>query len=459
MDDEKLRFPKKPFKTGGIKAPHRKNTADIQSVEFTSPTSVTIPMQQHIGRPCKPTVKKGDTVCVGQVIGNSDEYLCAPIHASISGVVKSVDKIFLQDGSLCDAVVIESDNQMTLSPDIKPPVVNNFQDFLRAVRESGLVGLGGAGFPAHVKLNVPADKKVDTLIINAAECEPYITADNREIIENSWDIMSGIYAVKDYLNIHRVIIAIEDNKPQAISVMKSIADNETADPDDEVQVLALKSKYPQGAEKIIIQACTGRKVPIGKLPADAGCVVMNVGSVAFISRYLKTGIPLVSKRITVDGSAISEPKNVIAPVGTSIKEIIDYCGGYKEEPGKIIMGGPMMGHAVASDQMHVLKQTNAILAFNKKEAKLMEPTDCIRCGKCVSACPMHLMPCEICNAIKRDDIEAMNKFSIMACMECGSCSFVCPAKRHLVQTIRLGKANLRNASTREIAKKAVVNNG
>lgn len=459
MKDDLRKFPKNPFKTGGIKVPHRKNAADLESVLLETPAVVTIPMQQHIGRPCKPVVKKGDFVYLGQLIGISDEFLSAPIHSSVSGTVKSVEKVFLQDGSLCEAVIIESDGEMTLSPDIVPPVVNSYSDFLIAVRESGLVGLGGAGFPAHVKLNVPKGKKADTLIINAAECEPYITADNREIIENSWDIMSGVYAVKDYLDIHRVIIAIEDNKPQAIKIMKEIADNSSADPDNEVEVLPLKSKYPQGAEKIIIKACTNRRVPIGKLPIDAGCIVMNVGSVAFISRYLKTGIPLVSKRITVDGDAVKEPKNVVAPIGTSIHDIIEFCGGYKEPCKKLIMGGPMMGHAIADDSMCVLKQTNAILALGEKEAKLTEPSDCIRCGRCLGACPMNLAPLKLCQAVARNDFEDMKNLNINACMECGSCTFVCPAKRHLVQTIRLGKARLRDEMFKESQKKAGNING
>lgn len=444
MEKQKLFFPVKPFRTnGGAKVPHRKNTSDVQSAVMPSPKTVTIPMQQHIGAPCKPVVAVGDAVYVGTVIGDSDAFVCAPIHSSVSGTVKSITRITLPGGNTTEAVVIESDGQDAPDPGIKPPVVENLQDFLKAVRDSGLVGLGGAGFPAHVKLNVPKDKEVDTLLINCAECEPYITADNREVIENSWAVMSGIYAVTELLGIERVIIGIEDNKPEAIRILKEIADNEKYDPKDIIRVLPLKASYPQGAEKVLIKACTGREVPAGKLPADAGCIVMNVTSVAFLSDYLKTGMPLVKKRLTIDGSAVKDPKNVIVPIGTPINEVMEFCGGHKAEPCKILMGGPMMGLAVSDDTLPILKQNNAILAFDEKEARLTEATDCIRCGRCVSACPMRLVPTKLCADVKLKDFEAMQKHQIMTCMECGSCAFSCPAHRHIVQTIRLGKSQLR----------------
>lgn len=444
MKDKNLGFPKHPFRTqGGARVPHRKNTSDKKSIIMPSPSQVVIPMSQHIGAPCKVQVAVGDTVYVGTVIGDCDAFVCAPIHSSVSGTVKSITKLTMPSGAAVDAVVIESDGKDTADPELKPPVVENLQDFLKAVRASGLVGLGGAGFPAHVKLNVPADKEIDTLIINCAECEPYITSDNREIIENSWAVMSGVYSVLELLGIERVIIGVENNKPEAIRILTEIADNGKYDPEDRVRVLPLKASYPQGAEKVLIKACTGREVPAGKLPADAGCIVMNVTSVAFLSDYLKTGMPLTKKRITVDGSAIKEPQNVIVPIGTAINEVVEFCGGYKEEPRKLLMGGPMMGIALIDDTLPVLKQNNAILAFDEKEARLSEPTDCIRCGRCVSACPMRLMPTRLCADVKLKDYDAMQKHQIMTCMECGSCAFSCPAHRHIVQTIRLGKSQLR----------------
>lgn len=448
-----LTFPKRPYRThGGVHVPHRKNTAHSQSIEMPVPKSVTIPMSQHIGAPCKPVVKVGDTVSVGQVIGDNDAYVCAPIHSSISGTVKKIDKILAADGSKVEAITIESDGEMRIDENIKPPVVENLSDLLKAVRDSGLVGLGGAGFPAHVKLNIPPDKNVDTLIINVAECEPYITADHREVLENSWAIMSGVYTIKDILNLKRVIIGVENNKPDAIKVLKSIADNDV-DKYDEVRILPLKASYPYGAEKVLIKACTNRTVPMGKLPSDAGCIVMNVASIAFLSEYLKTGMPLIKKRVTVDGDAIKNPMNVIVPVGTAVKDIIEFCGGYKEEPKKLIMGGPMMGAAVSDDSLFIAKQNNAILAFSEKEAKLQEPTACIHCGKCVDACPMNLMPTSICQAVNAKDTAAMMSANILNCMECGCCAFACPAKRHLVNNIRLGKQILNNEKKKQIALK------
>lgn len=448
-----LALPKKAYRTkGGVHVPHRKNTAHSQSVELTDVKTVTIPMSQHIGAPCTPTVKVGDTVDVGQVIGATDAFVSAPIHSSISGTVKKIDKVITADGNKVDAITIESDGEYRLCKDIKPPVVNNLSDLLKAVRESGLVGLGGAGFPAHVKLNIPADKNVDTLIINVAECEPYITADHREVLENSWGIMSGVYALKELLGIKRVIIGVENNKPDAIKVLKAIADSEV-DKYDEVGILPLKASYPQGAEKVLIQACTGRMVPMGGLPSDAGCVVMNVASVAFISEYLKTGIPLIKKRLTVDGDAINEPKNVIVPIGTPIKDVIEFCGGYKGEPKKIIMGGPMMGASVANDDVFIAKPNNAILVFSEKLAKLKEPSACIHCGKCVDACPLSLLPTKIARAVGQKDTKAMLDADILNCMECGCCTYACPAHRHIVQTIRLGKQLINNEKKKKITLK------
>ncbi len=427
---------------GGVKVAHHKNTAELEVVRIPTPSKVVIPMQQHIGAPCEPVVKVGDEVAVGQLIGDSDKFVSAPIHASVSGTVTAIGDIKMPNGSVSKAVTIESDGEMRLWEGIKPPKVETREDLIKAVRDSGLVGLGGAGFPTHVKLNFPPDKNIDTLVVNAAECEPYITVDYRECMENSWDILSGVYALKELLGFKQVIIAAEDNKPEAFKVLGKIADHD-ADIDDSVKLMVLESKYPQGAEKMMVQSATGRRVPPGKLPADVGCVVMNVASVAFISRYLKTGKPLVSRSLTVDGSAIAEPKNVRVPVGTDIGEIIDFCGGFKDEPCKILTGGPMMGLAIVGTDLPVLKQNNAILAFTADDAVLKPETDCIRCGRCVAACPMSLMPTNIVKAAKIKDVDALKRAGVTVCMECGSCAFACPAGKPLVQHMRLAKAILR----------------
>lgn len=436
-----LSFPKKPFRThGGAAVPHRKNTAQLQTAVLPCPDQVTIPMQQHVGAPCKPLVKVGDTVDVGQKIGDSDAYVSAPIHASISGKVTAITQATLPGGQRTDAVVIQSDGEMRVSPDVKPPKVDSAESLCRALRESGLVGLGGAGFPAHVKLNVPKGKRIDTLIINAAECEPYITADNREAIENAQSVLEGVYIIRDLLHIDRVIIAVENNKPDVIETLTRIADNPERDPDDNVRVLPLRARYPQGAEKVLVKSCTNRVIPLGKLPADVGCIVMNITSVAFVADYLKTGMPLVKKRVTVDGSAIQHPQNVLVPVGTKISDLVAFCGGWKAEPAKLLMGGPMMGLALTGDDLPILKQNNGLLAFAEGDAVLPEPTACIRCGRCVAGCPMDLMPTQLEKYAELGDVDALNRYGVMCCMECGTCAYNCPANRPLVQAIRMGKA-------------------
>ncbi len=449
MENKRRIFPKHPFSThGGAPVPHRKNTAEIPSVVMEPPKQVVLPMQQHVGAPCTPVVKKGDVVSVGQLIGDSDKFISAPIHASISGTVSQLSTIMLPNGQVVDAVVIDSDGEMRLSPDIKPPVVENKEQLFAAIRASGLVGLGGAGFPAAVKLNVPEGKKIDTILINGAECEPYITADYRGAMEDTDLVMAGVYTLLELLEVNRVIIAIESNKPEAIRVLTEIAENKR-DQKDQVKVLELKSRYPQGAEKVLVQACTGRKIPKGKLPADVGCLVVNITSVAFLANYLKTGMPLVTKRLTVDGSAVAEPKNVIVPIGTSIHDLIAFCGGYRETPAKILMGGPMMGMAVVDDSLPVLKQNNAILAFTEHDAALPAPTACIRCGRCVKACPMNLMPTLLESLVRRKDAAELDRMGVMTCMECGSCAYVCPANRLLVQSMRLGKGIVKNAAAQQ----------
>ena len=429
---------------GGVSVSHNKNTADMEPVRMPSPERVILPMQQHIGAPCTPTVKVGDSVSVGQVIGDSDKFISAPIHASISGKVSAIGECTLPSGARVQSVTIESDGEMRLFDGVEPPKVNNREDFLRAVRASGLVGMGGAGFPTHAKLRVMPDKHIDTLVINAAECEPYITVDYRECIDNSWDIMSGIFTIKEILGIDNVVIAVEDNKPAAFEVLNRIAENSN-DIGDHVKLMALKSLYPQGAEKMMVQSATGRRVPPGKLPADVGCIVMNVGSAAFVSRYLKSGKPFVSRSITVDGSAISEPKNIRLPIGTRITDVIDYCGGYKTDVYKLLMGGPMMGIALADDSLPILKQNNAILAFAKNSYHIKKHRACIRCGRCVQVCPMSLMPTLIERYARVKDAESLSRIGVNVCMECGSCAYACPSGRPLVQYMRLAKSVVREA--------------
>ena len=426
-------------KSSGAPVPHRKHTSACETVTMPVPASVTIVMSQHIGAPCTPCVKMKDHVDVGTVVGKSTAFMSAMIHSSVSGTVKKIDSVLMPNGSKAQAIIIETDGLQTPDPSIAPPVVNSKEEFIEAVKQSGLVGLGGAGFPAHIKLN-PKDE-IEYLCINAAECEPYITADVREIMENYENVLYGIKQVMKYVPVkNKCLIGIEDNKPEAIALMKEKTAN-----DPSIEVVTLPSRYPQGAEKVLIDQCTGRQVPPGKLPSDVGCIVMNVASVGFLGGYLQTGMPLTTKRVTIDGSAINEPKNVRVHIGTSIKDIIEFAGGYKGTPAKLISGGPMMGAALMTDEFPVLKQNNAFLAFDEADAKSYEPTACISCGRCVNACPMNLMPTKLEAATIYKRVDDLKTYNVMTCMECGCCAFVCPASRKLVQSMKIGKAILRNA--------------
>lgn len=433
---------------GGVLVDHHKDTKDMATVRITPPERVILPMQQHIGAPCVPVVRVGDHVDVGQLIADSDKYVSAPIHASISGKVTSVADVKVANGRMVPAVTIENDGEMTLFEGIAPPTVNNKEDLIKAIRNSGLVGLGGAGFPSHVKFNLPEDKEIDTLVINAAECEPFITVDYRECIENTRNIVDGVYLLKRILGFKNIIIAVEDNKPDAIKILKEIADMDDHT-DNVVKVMTLKSKYPQGAEKMMVQSATGRIVPMGKLPADVGCVVANVGSVAFIARHVRTGRPIISRTLTVSGSAIANPMNVRVPIGIEASKVIEFCGGFKKEPVKIIAGGPMMGTALIDTDVPILKSNNALLAFADEVVTNKKERACIHCGRCVDACPMSLIPTDIEAMAMNKDAESLIKAGIMGCMECGSCAFSCPAGKPLVQYMRLGKDVVREAGAKK----------
>lgn len=442
---EKLGLP--AFRTrGGVHAPHRKNTAECETVVMPPPERIVVAMSQHIGAPCIPVVKVGDTVKVGQLIGDSDALVSAPIHSGVSGKVTGLTELLMPGGRTTAAVVIESDGEQRVHESVQPPVIEQFDQFIAAVRQSGAVGLGGAGFPTHVKLNPKDRDAIDTIIINAAECEPYITADYRECMEDSWDVVSGVQTVMEFLDASRVIIAIESNKPAAIAELAKIAASVTT-PQRQVQVRRLPARYPQGAEKVLIAACTGRKVPPGGLPADVGCIVMNVTTAAFLSRYFKTGMPLVARRLTVDGTAVAHPKNVRVTIGTPVKDVLAFTGGLKHEVGRLLMGGPMMGLALMDDALPVLKQNNAILAFARQESAVTDATPCIRCGRCVEACPMRLVPPSIAAAFSAKEFAGAEKLGVGTCMECGCCSFSCPAHRPIVQTMRLAKDAVRKSKS------------
>lgn len=437
------------FSLKGVHVPHRKNTADKSALRMASPKTVTIPMFMHVGAPAKPIVKAGDLVKVGTLIAEAGGAVSAPIHSSVSGKVTKIVDFLLSDGRIVPAVVIESDGEMTPDEALTPPVVNSRETFIEAVKGAGLVGLGGAGFPTHVKLNAdPA--RIDCLVVNGAECEPYITSDTLTMVERGDDIEVALDAMKTYLGIKHVIIGIEDNKKTAIEKMRQLS--QKFGKGCTVEVKALPAIYPQGGEKVLIYHTTGRAVPMGKLPIDVGCVVINCTTLAAIGSYLRTGMPLVEKCVTVDGGAVKEPKNVIAPIGTATSEVFDFCGGLTVDPAKVVYGGPMMGITVPDTSAPILKNTNAILALTEKEVKVPKTTACIRCGSCTNSCPFGLNPASIARAYAKRDAEALNDLSLMACMECGCCSFVCPANRPLVQTNKLGKVFLREEQAKEGSK-------
>ena len=423
----------------GAHVPHYKNTENCETVKMPVPKRVYVSMSQHIGAPAKACVKKGDVVAVGDVIGTAGGFISAPVHSPVSGKVFGLDEIRLSNGK-AQVVVIDTDGLQTVSEKVKAPEVTDHASFVQAIKDSGLVGLGGAGFPTGVKLDPQNLDEVDTLVINAAECEPFITADYREMMECGEDVVEGAKLVKQYLNLSKVIIGIEANKPQAIAKMTELTKGLEG-----FTVATLPSVYPQGAEKVLIEQATGKEVPKGALPAAVGCIVMNVASVGFVARYLKTGMPLVTKRVTVDGDAVAEAKNVEVVIGTLIKDIIEFCGGYSQEAGKIISGGPMMGQALTGDDIPVVKQNNAFLVFGKEKATLPNASACIRCARCVSACPMGLAPVEIALSLEVKDVEELKVLHTDLCMECGSCSFVCPAKRPVAQTMKEAKDFLRKA--------------
>ncbi|MCL1835358.1 MAG: electron transport complex subunit RsxC [Oscillospiraceae bacterium] len=422
----------------GARLPHNKNTAGSAPEALPTPQIVRIPMSMHIGAPAKPVVSAGDSVKVGQLIGEAGGAVSAPVHSSVSGKVRSIDEYDPATGQKATSITIEADGEQTLFEGIEPKSIDNAEQFLDAVRESGVVGLGGAGFPTAVKLTVREGAKLDCIIINGAECEPYITSDTRTMIDDARLIKIGISLLSRFYKVESILIGVENNKPEAIGKMEEIAEGMEG-----VEVRRMPSRYPQGGEKVLIYNLTGRIVPEGGLPLDVGVIVLNCTTLAAIARYIETGVPLVSKCVTVDGSAVKVPKNVIAPIGTPVSDLFEFCGGLTSDAAKVLYGGPMMGVAIPGIDMPVLKNTNAVLAFRRSDAKLPPETACIRCGRCAANCPMGLAAAEIERAFLLKKKELLELYKVGLCMECGCCAYNCPARRPLVQSIKLGKAMLR----------------
>ena len=432
-------------KVSRLKLPHNKSTAGIASTPVPAPPEVLIPMSMHSGAAAVPIVAVGDHVLVGQLIAQEGGDISAPVHATVSGTVTSIEKCTLCTGRTVDAIRIKSDGKMEKDPTITPPEVHDLDSFLDAVRASGIVGLGGAAFPLWKKLEAVRNYPVNTVLINGAECEPYITGDHRTMLENTEQLVKGVEILREYMKASEFVFGIENNKQDAIDKL-----NETFANDPSVKIMALESVYPQGARQVLLYNATGKMVEPGQRLASLGVIVINVTSLAKMAQYFIDGMPLVERCVTVDGSAVAKPGNFIAPIGTSAGYLIEQAGGLSCPAGKIIIGGPMMGRTAATLDEPIVKVTGAVLAFNEKEAKSMEPTACLRCGRCVENCPIGLNPPDIARAMEIEDADerlaALEKANIRNCLECGCCAYVCPAHRPLIETNRAGLAIAKSAS-------------
>ncbi len=429
---------------GGIHPKENKWYAEHEPVqEFPEPDVLVVPMSQHIGAPCKPLVKKGDTVTMGQKIGDN-QGLCVPVHAPVSGIVKAVENKPHTNGTTVLSVVIQNDHLDTLCPDIRPRTQAEVDaltrdELMSIIREAGIVGMGGATFPTHVKLSSGLGK-VDTIIVNVSECEPYIVADDRLCQEYPEQVVSGLLIIMKILGMNSAHIGIEDNKPAAAKALKVAIDPKTG-----IVVDVLPAKYPQGAEKQLIKAITGREVPSGGLPAAVGCAVFNAATCKAIHDAVYEGMPLIRRIVTVSGDILMEPKNLMVPIGTSFNDLLE-AAGHRENPYKVLSGGPMMGAAQYDLSVPVIKGSNAVTVLGYANKYAVEESQCIRCGKCIEACPMQLMPVIMYKSLLTGDPEQMKAVHMLDCIECGCCAYTCPGCVPLVLGFRAGKQRIRDAA-------------
>lgn len=434
---------------GGIHPAYSKELSKNKQIEeCPEPSEVVILLRQHIGSPCNALVKAGDQVKIGQKIGESTGFVCAPVHSSISGTVKKVEEVLSPGGDKCLGIRIESDGKSEVSEEVVPKGdLNNLSpsEILEIIKEAGITGQGGASFPTHVKLVPPANKPIDIMVINGAECEPYLTADHRIMLEHPEEVIYGLRAMMKCAKVEKGIIGVEDNKLDAISALEKAAISY-----ENIEIIPLETKYPQGDEKRIIDATTGRVVPAGGLPMDIGVIVNNSGTAYAVAHAIKTGMPLIERVVTVTGECIKEPKNLMVKVGTSFSHIVENCGGYVGKLNKIVMGGPMMGIAQYTDEVPAIKGTSGILLLSEKESGFHEMEPCIRCSRCIEACPVNLLPNTLGLLSLKERFDDTLNYGLKSCIECGTCSFVCPSKRPLVHAIRVAKKEVANSERKEI---------
>lgn len=422
--------------SGGIHPSGNKAlTEHLPLEQMPTPKLILLPLAQHLGKQAKPIVKKGVEVAAGTLIAEADGFISAPVHSSIAGAVVSISKEPHPGGFPRETIIINSngkDEKFLFPPSDTESI--SADEIRQRVAEAGIVGQGGAAFPTAVKLNPPKDVKIDAVILNGCECEPYLTRDFRLMVEKPEGIIGGLKLIMKALGVEKGVIGIEDNKPEAISILSKLTASE-----NKIEVAAVKTKYPQGAEKMLIKAVTGREVPPGKLPLDVGIVIQNIGTALAIWNAVVKGEPLITASITVTGKGIVTPKNLVVFVGTPLLDVLEYCGGLKEDAEKIIVGGPMMGVAQYDLSVPIMKATSGIVVLTHSEVKRNSETPCLRCGQCIEACPIHLVPTKLARYAQLKRFEDAEKLGITVCMECGTCAFTCPANIPLVQWIRLGK--------------------
>ena len=424
---------RKTFKGGAHPYDGKKMSRECP-IEILNPGDTLVyPLSQHIGAMAKPLVKAGDRVLVGQKIAEKGEFISANIHSSVSGTVKAIEKRLVATGGMVDSIIVENDGMYEEAA----PIFSGNPDYLskdeiiKIIEEAGIVGMGGAGFPTNVKLSPKNADIIDSIIVNGAECEPYLTSDYRRMVEQTDKLVKGLEIVLKIFPDAKGYFGIEDNKPEAIEALLKATENE-----DRIEVVPLKTKYPQGGERSIIYAVTGRKINSKMLPADVGCIVHNVDTIYAIYNAVYNGKPLIERIVTITGDAVSTPKNFQVRIGTSFRELIDAAGGFTTEPEKIISGGPMMGFSFFNIDVPVVKGSSSLLAFIKDDVSHEEPSACIRCGRCAAACPEHLLPMKLAALAGQNEPEEFKKLGGMECVECGCCSYVCPAKRQVTQSVR-----------------------